>query len=99
MKLAVIIGAGLAVVVSSASTADAWRGAVGPRGGAAVAGPGGAAVRGPGGGGAAVGYGGAAVRGPGGNVAVSHTNYGGAYYGGRGAYGAGAVALPLGEIH
>jgi hypothetical protein len=92
MKPSIIIGIGLALVMATASTADAWRAAVGPRGGAAVAGPRGAAVRGPYGGGAAVGYGGAAVRGPGGNVAVSRNYYGGAYYGGRWGYGAGAVA-------
>jgi hypothetical protein len=92
MKPAIIFGVGLALVMGTASTADAWRAAVGPRGGAAVAGPRGAAVRGPGGGAAAVGYGGAAVRGPGGNVAVSRNYNGGAYYGGRWGYGAGAVA-------
>jgi hypothetical protein len=83
MKPAIIIAVGLALATATAGTADAWRGAVGPRGGAAVAGPRGVAVRGPGGGAAAVGrYGGAAVRGPGGNVAV-RGGYGGAYYGGR----------------
>jgi hypothetical protein len=49
MKAAITIGMGLALVMATATTANAWRGAVGPRGGAAVAGPRGAAVRGPGG--------------------------------------------------
>jgi hypothetical protein len=73
MKSALTVCIGVALLTATASTADAWRAATGPRGGAAVAGPRGAAVRG-----------------PGGNVAVA--GRGGAYYGGRPYYGAGAVA-------
>ena len=84
MKPAISIALGLAFVMATAGAADAWRAAVGPRGGAAVAGPRGFAARGPNGGVyAGRGYGGA------------YRGYGGAYYGGRwgyGGYGAGAVA-------
>src|SRR4051812_41493335 len=70
MKYATTICLGLLLVTGTVTSADAFRAASGPRGGVAVAGPRGAAVRGPGGGGAAVGrYGGAAGRGPAGDVA------------------------------
>lgn len=96
MSRAIIFCLGLALVMVAADSADAWRGAVGPRGGGFVDGPRGVAARGPGGGAVAVGrYGGAAVRGPGGNVAV-RGGYGGAYYGGRLGYGYGAGAVAAG---
>jgi hypothetical protein len=81
MKSALAVCVGVAFLTATASTADAWRAATGPRGGAAVAGPRGAAVRGPGGN--------VAVAGRGGYAGAYH---GGAYYGGRPYYGAGAVA-------
>src|SRR5262249_983955 len=82
MKSALTFCIGVALLTVTASTADAWRAATGPRGGAAVAGPRGAAVRGPGGNVAVAGrgYGGTSVY------------RGGAYYSGRPYYGAGAVA-------
>src|SRR4051794_33460093 len=80
---------GLLVAAGTVTSADAFRAATGPRGGAAVAGPRGAAVRGPGGSAAAVGrYGGTAVRGPNGNVAVRGGYGGGGFWGGGGGGGA-----------
>ena len=46
MKSALAVCVGVAFLTATASTAAAWRAATGPRGGAAVAGPRGAAVRG-----------------------------------------------------
>jgi hypothetical protein len=71
--------------IASASNVHLARAAVrGPRGGAAVRGPGGAAVRGPRGGVAVRGPRGAAVRGPrGGAAVVGRRYYGGVWYGPR----------------
>ena len=45
MKSALTVCIGIALLTATASTADAWRSATGPRGGTAVAGPRGAAGR------------------------------------------------------
>jgi len=74
----------LGALASSSNLHLARAVARGPRGGAAVRGPRGAAVRGPRGGGAVVGPRGAAVRGPrGGAAVVGRRYYGGVWYGPR----------------